>query len=157
VSIHPPPGPVGSTNRRPAADIRSAEATFSSAQPATASLAFAERLRKATAEPPTGSIFFWTPEATGRKTGRRVVPAWRPIFCRVHAQLTPIELEVVEGLDGFAGFFVARKLDEGEPSRPPRFTVGADVDANNLTGGREGRAQLISCRIEAQIPNKDFS
>src|SRR5579871_270137 len=68
----------------------------------------------------------------------------------------PAQLASVQCRDRLFAIFVARHLDESEPSRAPRVAVGHDAHAVHLSVSFECLAQLIFVGVEAEIPHKNI-
>ena len=69
---------------------------------------------------------------------------------------TAIELEFIERGDRILSFRVRRELHESEAARATRFSIGADVDADDLSRRCECLVETILCRVEAQVPDEYF-
>ena len=91
----------------------------------------------------------------GEPAGSRAAPR-RTVFGRVHAKLAAIELEFVERGDRILSFRVRRELYESEAARATRLSIGADVDADDLSRRCECLVETILCRVEAQVPDEYF-
>ena len=91
-----------------------------------------------------------------REPARSGSASGRAIFSRIHAKLAAVELEVVERGDRILSFLVRRELDESEAAGAAGFSIGADVDADDLSCRGECLGQTILRGVEAQVPDEYF-
>jgi len=142
----------------------SAEASLTGAQAAAAALRLVERLAEAAPEAPTKALTVLAAaaaEVVGERTRRGEPPgsraaSRRTVLGRVHAKLAAIELEFIERGDRILSFRVRRELDESKAARATRLSIGADVDADDLSRRCECLVETILCRVEAQVSDEYF-
>ena len=101
---------------------------------------------------PSSTLFVPRGEPAVRKTRPR--PS---LLCFIDANSPPLELKAVKPFDGFRNSRSVAEFDESETSRTTCVTVGWEKYINDLGHFRKKRFQLASCRVEAQISDKNLA
>ena len=130
-----------------------ATAAISAAAVATTAVAATTTTAAATAAVTTAAA---VAAATTARPATAATFTARTILGSIDAQRTAAQLVLVELLDGLRCMFVRLVLDKSKATRPARLPIHREEDVAHGADLREKRFDLVSRRLEIEIPYKNF-
>ncbi len=99
------------------------------------------------------------PAATVTATTTAAAATGGTIFARtrdIHSQCAAVDRRAVQGVDGFLSLFRAGHGHEGKSARAAAHTIDHQIGFNDRAMRCERVLQIVLCRIERQVPDKQF-